>query len=226
MKSKIIVKRQASVVDSPYIQEYIYSGDGKLTIADWLTGINQTEAKTNRIAWECGCLEEKCGACAMLINGTPALACSQFLKDVGKKGKIVIEPFRKFPLVKDLIVDRSTMFEMMKDMKLWVQEKNNHDINWNREVQYQAGQCLQCGCCLEVCPNFMSGNQFAGAAAMVNAYKDIEQNINDTHRQEMIQEYHKKFYEYCGQSLSCKSVCPKHLPLDEIQARVNGEAKR
>lgn len=222
VKIEISVRRQPSQNENPYIQSFVYTGDGNLTVADWLTEINQTETGTNRIAWECGCLEKKCGACAMLINGCPALACSQFLKDAGKRGKIMLEPFRKFPLVKDLIVDRSTMFDVMKDMKLWMQEKNSHDFYWDREIQYKAGQCLQCGCCLEVCPNFLSGNPFAGAAAMVNAYKDMEQNANDSHCDEMKQEYQKKFFAYCGQAFSCQSVCPKQLPLDEIQSRING----
>ena len=222
VKIEISVRRQQSQSENTYIQKFTYTGDGNLTVADWLTEINQTEAISDRIAWECGCLENKCGACAMLINGYPALACGSFLKDVVKHEKIILEPLRKFPLVKDLVVDRSIMFDIMKDMKIYMNEKNSYDFSWNRKTQYKAGQCLQCGCCLEICPNYMADNQFAGAAAMINAYKDIEQNTNDSHRDEMKKEYRKKFYEYCGQALSCKSVCPKHLPIDEIQARING----
>ena len=221
MKIEISVKRQEKPEEQAYIQKFTYTGDGMLTVADWLTEINQTEAKKNRIAWERGCLEKKCGACAMLINGYPSLACSVFLKDAGKRGKIQLEPFQKFPLIKDLIVDRSILFDTLKKMKLWLEEKNWSDYSWNRDLQYKAGQCLQCGCCLEICPNFLAGENFAGAAAMVNAYKAIEQNANDEHCKEMKKEYREKFFSYCGQALSCKTVCPKQLPLDEIQARVN-----
>lgn len=222
MKIKIMVRRQKSPNEKSYLQEYSYTGDGNLTVADWLTEINQTEAQTDRIAWECGCMEKKCGACAMLINGYPRLACSVFLKEVKSHGKIMLEPFQKFPLIRDLIVDRSVMFQSLQDMKLWMQEKDGSDYSWNRKLQYQAGQCLQCGCCLEVCPNFLADNAFPGAAAMVSAYRDIEQQTSDEHRKEMIREYRQKFFAYCGQSFSCKEVCPKELPLDEIQARVNG----
>lgn len=45
---------------------------------------------------------------------------------------------------------------------------------------------------------------------------------NDSHCDEMKQEYQKKFFAYCGQAFSCQSVCPKQLPLDEIQSRING----
>ena len=182
MTTEISVKRQKNKDQKPYIQKFLYNGDGNLTVADWLTEVNQKEAKMDRIAWECGCLEKKCGACAMLVNGYPMLACSIFLKNAVKRGKIVLEPFRKFPLIKDLVVDRSTIFDTMKHMKVWISEKNFSDYSWNRELQYKAGQCLQCGCCLEVCPNFLAGKEFAGASAMVEAYRAIEQNDWGDHR--------------------------------------------
>lgn len=221
MTIEISVKRQKNRDEKSYIQKFLYTGEGNLTVADWLTEINQTEAKTDRIAWECGCLEKKCGACAMLVNGYPTLACSVFLKKAVKHEKILLEPFHKFPLIKDLIVDRSIIFDTIKHMKIWMNEKNSSDYSWDYELQYKAGQCLQCGCCLEICPNFLAGKKFAGASTMVEAYRAIEQNNSDSHRNDMKKEYQKKFFAYCGQSFSCKSVCPQNLPLDEIQARVN-----
>ena len=105
-------------------------------------------------------------------------------------------------------------------------EKNWTDFSWDRTLQYKAGQCLQCGCCLEVCPNFLADKRFTGASAMVEAYRAIEQSSRDEHRDEMLKEYREKFFPYCGQSLSCKSVCPQQLPLDAIQARVNSHGRR
>ena len=122
MHIELTVKRQTVPDETSYLQTFSYDGDAALTIADWLTEVNRTEAKTNRIAWECGCLEKKCGACAMRINGIPRLACSVFLKDVVRHGKILLEPLSKFPLVKDLIVDRSSMFETLKRMRMRLQE--------------------------------------------------------------------------------------------------------
>ena len=221
MTIEISVKRQKNRDEKSYIQKFLYTGDGNLTVADWLTEINQTEAKTNRIAWECGCLEKKCGACAMLVNGYPTLACSVFLKKAVKHEKFYWSHFINFLLFKDLIVDRSIIFDTIIHMKIWMNEKNSSDYSWDYELQYKAGQCLQCGCCLEICPNFLAGKKFAGASAMVEAYRAIEQNNSDSHRNDMKKEYQKKFFAYCGQSFSCKSVCPQNLPLDEIQARVN-----
>ena len=222
MKIEITVKRQSMPNADSRLQTFFYNGDGNLTIADWLSEINQNEVKTDRIAWECGCMEKKCGACAMRINGIPRLACSTFLKDVAKRGKILLEPLSKFPLVKDLVVDRSSMFEMLRNMKVWTQEKRQSTYGQDHDLQYKAGQCLRCGCCLEVCPNFLAGGSFGGASAMTEAYKSIEQNERDDHRAEMVTAYRTHFFSGCGQSFSCRDICPMKLPLDEIQARANG----
>lgn len=227
MKIAITVKRQVSEKDRPYFQTFSYEGDGNLTVADWLMAQNHSPSvdeigkEAGKIFWECGCLEKKCGACAMRINGRPALACSVYVKDIVKNKKILLEPLSKFPVIRDLIVDRESMFRMLRDMKIWLDEKDATDYDWDRELQYRAGQCLMCGCCLEICPNFCAGDRFGGAAAMVNAYKALEQNRNDPHRKEMLVEYRRKFYNGCGQSFSCQDVCPMELPLDEIQARTN-----
>lgn len=225
MHIEITVKRQPAPGAAFCLQTFSYEGDGNLTVADWLTTINQTEARADRIAWECGCMEKKCGACAMRINGLPRLACSIFLKNGAKRGKLLLEPLSKFPLVKDLVVDRSSIFEMLRNMKIWAQEKVQSAYGQDYALQYKAGQCLQCGCCLEICPNFLAGGTFCGAAGMVEAYKSIEQNEQDAHHAEMIRAYHTHFFSGCGQSLSCLDVCPVKLPLDEIQARVNGHRK-
>lgn len=221
MEIEIRVRRQASPKAQPALQTFHYSGDGNLTVANWLTAINREAAKENRIAWECGCMEAKCGTCAMRVNGNPGLACRFFLKDVAESGVILLEPLSKFPLVKDLVVDRSGMFQMLLEMKVWMEEKSTTSYGWDRSLQYRASQCLQCGCCLEVCPNFLAEGSFGGAAALVEAYKALEQSGQSDHRKEMAKMYRKHFYSRCGQSLSCQSVCPKELPLDEIQARMN-----
>ncbi len=224
MNIKITVRRRSSPEEKPYLQSFEYEGDGNLTVADWLTEVNQGAAKTNRISWECGCREEKCGACAMRINGVPMLACVQFLKDLAKEdpdGSILLEPLSKFPPVKDLAVDRTSMFDILREMKVWTDDTGGTDYGRNRELEMSAGECLQCGCCLEVCPNFLAGRKFSGAAGLLAAYRAIEQNASDAHRKEMKKEYRKKFFAKCGQALSCREVCPKNLPIDEIQARAN-----
>ena len=109
------------------------------------------------IAWECGCEQKKCGACAMVINDVPRLACSAFLGEIGNNNQIILEPLSKFPIVEDLIVDRSSMFIVLKNLKLWLEEEANIS-QWSHEAQYPSSRCIMCGCCLEICPNYKAGH--------------------------------------------------------------------
>src|SRR5258708_2846010 len=67
---------------------------------------------TNAVVWESNCLEEVCGACTMLINGKVRQACSALVDKLAQP--ITLEPLTSFPVVRDLIVDRSRVFEAFK----------------------------------------------------------------------------------------------------------------
>ena len=229
---KITVKRQDSASDKPYLQTFAYSCDGRISVADLLRELNAQERiadigghEVSPIVWECACFQKKCGACAMRINGHPALACSVFLGDAAdRRGEILLEPLGKFPVVRDLKVDRSMIPERLKEMHVWLTEKKMFESEQSPDLQFQAARCMLCGICLEVCPTFGSDPDFAGAASMVKMGKTIGQNRDDAHLQEMRREYRKHFYNHCCQSLSCVKACPLHLPLAELQAAANRQA--
>ncbi len=229
MKIKICIQRQDNAQAKPYLQTFLYEGDGAMTLADFLAELNAREPLLTadgkpaaRVAFQSSCHEKKCGACAMLVNGRPRLACSVFLSgSVGKDGTIFLAPLGKFPVIRDLVTDRSKTFAMLEKMKVWLSKKDSTDKSWDRNLQYQAGQCLACGCCLEVCPNYLAGKAFGGAAAMIQSYKVMEQNRDDGHRAELKEAYEEHFFNGCSQSLACVQACPVKLPLDEIQARAN-----
>ena len=127
MNYTIRIKRQENQQASPCWQEFSFEGSADTSIASVLNELNHRSPLCEKsgtvvspIAWECGCMIRKCGACAMRINGLPRLACSVFLRDC--KGSVVtLEPLSKFPLVKDLVVDRSVIFEALKRTKLWLE---------------------------------------------------------------------------------------------------------
>ncbi len=72
---------------------------------------------------------------------------------------IVLEPMTKFPVVRDLVVDRSRMFEDLKRVKAWIDLDGSHELGpgprqsqENQEEAYPLSRCMTCGCCLEACP--------------------------------------------------------------------------
>src|SRR5579884_2305093 len=70
---------------------------------------------TTPIVYDSNCLEEVCGSCAMLINGRARMACSALIDKLDQP--IKLEPFSKFPVIRDLSVDRSVLFENLKAVK-------------------------------------------------------------------------------------------------------------
>ena len=158
----------------------------------------------------------------MRINGVPRLACSVFLRDI-KSGRLLLEPLSKFPLVRDLIVDRRVMFDRLKEMQVWLDgEADKHPRT--HAARYQSARCLQCGCCLEICPNFCAEQPFGGAAAAVNAFRVLDQETNAAHKRELMQQYRANYYEGCGKSLACQDICPAGIPVEELLVRSNAAA--
>ncbi|MBQ9625410.1 MAG: succinate dehydrogenase, partial [Clostridia bacterium] len=154
------------------IQSFEYTPKTELdTVASALTALNAKEPlrdidgnAASPIGWECGCLQKKCGACAVVVNGTPCLACGTRLNNYSKR--LRIEPLKKFPLTRDLIVDRGAMLEGLKELNMWL-ENDAELTDKKQDICFEASRCLQCGCCLEVCPNFKCGGNFKGMAAAV-----------------------------------------------------------
>ena len=172
-----------------------------------------------RIAWDRSCLQKKCGACAMVINGTPALACDTQIAQFKKRGKIIVEPLRKFPVVEDLVVDKRILYENLKTMKIWYE--NEVSVNGNdTEYVYDSSRCLQCGLCLEICPNFCPGDTFFGAAAFVPTTK-LLRTLDGEELERVSSEYVKHIFKGCGKALSCASVCPAGIRMDRLLSNSN-----
>ncbi len=202
---KIKILRQKMPDSQPYWETFDYNGTPDISVAALLDYINFNDDiindegnKTDRIGWDCSCLQGVCGACAMVINDTPALACETFLKNL--KGNIItIRPLRKFPVVHDLIVDRSSIHENLKRTDVFIgeyQPQRNEDFRH----QYDAAKCLKCGLCLEVCPNYTSGNVFYGALFANDCYLVSVRNKEKAKNIKKIYESH--FANVCSKSLS------------------------
>ena len=114
-----------------------------------------------------------------------------------KGSTIILEPLSKFPLVRDLIVDRSNLFENLKKLNLWL-ESEAYMSSWTHEPRYQSARCLMCGCCLEVCPNFSANGTFAGAVAAVNAFRILNEEQESTHLNEISAEIRRNILRDAG----------------------------
>lgn len=204
--------------------------EGK-TVASALTDINNAAGtpaafkdcegnEVSHISWDNSCLQKKCGACAMVIDGKPRLACdAKLMTFFGKVKALTIEPLRKFPVVADLLTDRSRMRENLLKLNLW-QNGDNTVEDRNTDISYQASRCVQCGCCLEVCPNFVFDRDFFGAAAFVPATREMV-NSSPEDMKDLRRNYSDNIYGGCGMSLSCKDICPRGIDTEKLLVRSN-----
>ena len=225
---RIEILRRKNASDTPHWQTFLYTPqEASEVVATALTRLNEAEDLRDAegkaaapIRWECSCLQKKCGACAMVINGEPGLACDAALTDLGTD--IRLEPLRKFPPVADLMVDRSILFRNLEEIRSWMNTQAEPSEEKNPDA-HEASRCLQCGCCLEVCPNFMPEGSFFGMASMVPTARILTQ-LPEKARKTMAKDYKNHIYEGCGKSLACRDICPAGIDIEGLMSRSNAAA--
>ncbi len=222
MKVKILRKR--SPASTQYWETFEYDGPSGNTVAGVLDYINYNDdivnsdgKRSERIGWDCSCLQGVCGACAMVINGIPALACETFIQHM-KRDIIELRPLSKFPVVRDLITDRSSIQENLTKTNVYIGEYNPSPDK-DHAHQYAAAKCLKCGLCLEVCPNYANGNNFFGAVFANDCYLTAARNREKD--ADIRETYAKHFASGCSKSLSCMEVCPMKIPTIASMAKLN-----
>ena len=203
------------------------------------------------VAWDCNCLEEVCGACTMLINGRVRQACSALVDRLldDRPEEIELQPMSKFPVIRDLCVDRSRIFHALKRIKGWIPVDGYYDSGpgpkvspAEQEIAYPLSECMTCGCCLEACPQYLKidverregetdeafnarkhaayDRGFIGAHAISQA---MLFNTHPTGRNNAGERLDALMAEGgiqdCGNAQNCVAVCPKHIPLTDSIAR-------
>lgn len=219
MKYTLQILRRNSPGEKPVWKAYeLETETESVTVATALSMINKTLPAEEKIMWDCSCLQKKCGACAMVINGRPGLACDTRLGEM-KSREIRVEPLRKFPVIRDLVVDRSILYRNLETIRSWL-ETGARAREEQTDLLYEASRCLQCGCCLEICPNFYSGGKFFGMASMVPVSRLLEE-LPKEQREELRKKYQKHVYGGCGKSLACRNICPAGIDIERLLVNSN-----
>jgi succinate dehydrogenase / fumarate reductase, iron-sulfur subunit len=231
---KVKIKRQDSPDAKPHWEEFRIPYRPYMNVIICLQEIRKQPktfdgTPTTPPSWESSCLEEVCGICTMVINGKVRQACSALVDQLGDE--ITIEPMTKFPLVRDLVVDRTRLFDTLKRVKAWIPIDGTHNLgpgprisSDQQQKDYLLSTCFSCGCCLEVCPQINSHSDFIGAMAISQArlFNDHplgKATAKDRQRALMA----KGGIEDCGNAQNCVKACPKHIPLVESIAEMNNQ---
>lgn len=191
--------------------------------------------KVAPVVYEAACLEEVCGSCTMVINGRVRQACTALIDHLAPGGEtITIQPMTKFPLVRDLIVDRARMFEDLKKVKAWVQLDGSHELGpgprqsqANQEEAYPLSRCMTCGCCLEACPQINDSSSFIGPSAISQVRLFNLHPSGKMHSAERLEALMGDGgVADCGKAQNCVEVCPKEIPLVDSIAVVSRQATK
>ena len=189
--------------------------------------------QTTPPVWDSGCLEEVCGACTMIINGHVGQSCSALVDKLGDEGAaITLEPMSKFPIIRDLFVDRERLFNDLKRVKAWVPIDGTYDLGAgpavsqeNQEVRYPLSRCISCGCCLEACPQYTPVNKFVGAAVISQVRLFNDHPTGEALKEDRLETLMEEGgVADCGKAGNCQEVCPKQIPLMESIAAVQRQA--
>ncbi|MCA9243439.1 MAG: succinate dehydrogenase iron-sulfur subunit [Phycisphaerales bacterium] len=224
---RVTIQRQDSPQSQPYNETFEVPHKPQMNVISLLQDIAAspvtTEGReTTPVVWDCNCLEEVCGACSMVINGRARQACTALIDNLLKEHPTIdLKPMSKFPVIRDLFVDRKRMFNALKKVKAWIPVDTYGYIGEGpitspetHDVRYPLSQCMTCGCCLEVCPQVNENSDFIGPQAigqamLFNTHPTGAMTANE--RLDALME--KGGVADCGNAQNCVKACPKGVPL-------------
>jgi len=218
------VKRQDSPTSSPYWEEYEIPYLPRQNVISVLMEMakdpkTKQGKRTSPVVYDRACLEEVCGSCAMRVNGVSRMACTALIDALEQP--IRLEPLGKFPVLRDLAVDRQQMFEALKRVRAWIPIDGTYDLGpgpriaeAEREIAYHFSQCITCGNCLDVCPQVNDRSNFIGAAAIAQARLFNTHPTGAMNAAERIEALMADGgVDDCGNAQNRVPTCPKSIPL-------------
>jgi len=188
--------------------------------------------KKDPVAFEHDCREGICGSCSMVINGRPhgpqtgTTTCQLHMRAYKSGDTITIEPFRAepFPVIKDLVVDRSS-FDNIIQAGGYIsvntgQAPDGNSIPVDKDQAsdaFDSATCIGCGACVAACPN---GSAMLFTSAKINHLEKLPQGKIEHNRRvkNMVKQMDKEGFGKCSNVGACHVECPKEIPLENIAA--------
>ncbi len=186
------------------------------------------------VAFDHDCREGICGACSMFINGQPhgpergTTACQLHMRSFEDGAVIVVEPWRAraFPIVKDLVVDRSA-FDRIIEAGGYISVKTGSAPEANltpipksdADTAMDAAACIGCGACVAACKN---ASAMLFLSAKVSHLGLLPQGKPEQDRRvlNMLEAHDREGFGACSNTGACEAECPKEISIEHI-ARLN-----
>ncbi|MDT0555403.1 succinate dehydrogenase/fumarate reductase iron-sulfur subunit [Patiriisocius hiemis] len=240
MKLTLKIWRQANAAAKGSMQTYPINGiEGDMSFLEMLDVLNEELINKGEepVVFDHDCREGICGSCSLQINGEPhgpdrgVTTCQLHMRKFKDGDTIVIEPFRAkaFPVVKDLMIDRSA-FDRIQHAGGYISVNtsgNTIDANAipvekeDADDSFYAATCIGCGACVAACKN-ASAMLFTSAKVSQYALLPQGQVEATTRVMNMVAQMDKEGFGNCTNTGACEVECPKGISLENI-ARMNRE---
>lgn len=225
------IRRQSSPTAKPHWERFSMISNDDDTILSLLNRLKNPSSNSVAVYHECNCWEEMCGTCTIRINGIPKLSCSTRITDLPKSSlrkPIVLEPLLKFPVIKDLAVDRSRIDRYLTRINNWVETDDlfGTKIHYAQNTQYEIysyAKCINCGSCYDACPRTSKvENRFIGPSAAAHVISLNDHPLGKEYSVERLASISgRDGVANCGKAQICDQVCPKKVPLVRSITRAN-----
>ncbi len=239
MKLTLKIWRQKGPQDKGHFETYVLDDVNEhMSFLEMLDVLNEKLLAEGKepVAFEHDCREGICGCCGAVVNGKPhgglpgTTLCQVHMRHFRDGDTIVIEPFRAraFPVIKDLVVDRSALDRIMQAGGfVSVNTGNAPDANTipipkdDADLAMDYAECIGCGACVAACPNgaamlFMSA-KIAHLSLLPQGQQERERRV-----QNMLCAYEESGFGACSNYAACEVACPKEISISAI-ARMNRE---
>jgi succinate dehydrogenase / fumarate reductase, iron-sulfur subunit len=239
MNFTLQVWRQKGPHDSGRLVEYAARDiSADMSFLEMLDGVNDglTERGEEPIAFDHDCREGICGSCCLMINGRAhgpsqgVATCQTYMREFEDGAHIYVEPWRAlaFPLVKDLVVDRSA-FDRVIQAGGFVSVNTGGATDGNSlpvpkpaaEKAMDAAECIGCGACVAACKN-ASAMLFTAAKVSHLALLPQGQVEKAARVRKMVEQMDKEGFGNCTNYFECEAACPKEISVEFI-AKMNRE---
>ncbi|MDO5048737.1 MAG: succinate dehydrogenase/fumarate reductase iron-sulfur subunit [Actinomycetaceae bacterium] len=232
MNITLKIWRQANPEDAGAMHEYkVHGVSEESSFLEMLDILNEElfEAGEEPITFDSDCREGICGMCGVVINGIAhgpevTTTCQLHMRSFNDGDTITIEPWRAtaFPVIKDLVVDRSALDRIIQaGGYISVNTGAAPDAHstpvpkQNADRAFEAAACIGCGACVAACPN-ASAMLFTSAKVTHLNLLPQGQPENLTRVTNMLNQHDAEGFGTCTNIGECAAVCPKQIPLDVI----------